>query len=435
MAPNAASRNGAVRSGFGIQLHRSTVMASFAYVATDKTGKEVKGNQDASNKDALIKALRGKGLMVKSVQEEKAIAKAKQKSGGFRLFGGKVALKDLSIFCRQFATMINAGVSLVRCLDVLEMQTTSVRLKEIIRDIEQEVQGGATLSRSMNKFPKVFTNLTVGLVRAGEVGGVLDETLERLAGFLENDMALRRKVKSAMTYPVLVMIMAVGIVTFLVTFILPKFIQMFKDLGMTDDKFPMPTLILMKVSNFATSKWYIVIIIIVASSIAINRVKATKTGKRYMDIFKLKAPVFGKLNHMIAIARFARANAALLSAGVPLLESLKVVRGLLGNEVMASIVDMTIESVTRGQSLARTLAQSPYFPPAVTHLLGVGERTGRLSEMFERVAKTFERQTRGQIKVLLELLAPMMIVLLAVMVGMIALSILLPIMRINQLMK
>ncbi|MEN6546852.1 MAG: type II secretion system F family protein [Armatimonadia bacterium] len=219
-------------------------MATFAYVAKDKTGKEVKGTQDASNKDALIKNLRAKGLMVASVTEEKAVAKAKQKgAGGFRLFGGKVNLKDLSVFCRQFATMINAGVSLVRCLDVLEQQTTSARLKEIIRDIEQEVQGGATLSRSMAKFPTVFTNLTTGLVRAGEVGGVLDETLERLAGFLENDMALRRKVKSAMTYPVLVMIMAVGIVTFLVTFILPKFIQMFKDLGMTDDKFPMPTLI------------------------------------------------------------------------------------------------------------------------------------------------------------------------------------------------
>lgn len=405
-------------------------MASFAYVATDKTGKEVKGNQDASNKDALIKALRGKGLMVKSVQEEKAIAKAKQKSGGFRLFGGKVALKDLSIFCRQFATMINAGVSLVRCLDVLEMQTTSVRLKEIIRDIEQEVQGGATLSRSMNKFPKVFTNLTVGLVRAGEVGGVLDETLERLAGFLENDMALRRKVKSAMTYPVLVMIMAVGIVTFLVTFILPKFIQMFKDLGMTDDKFPMPTLILMKVSNFATSKWYIVIIIIVASTIAINRVKATKTGKRYMDIFKLKAPVFGKLNHMIAIARFARTFSTLLSSGVPILQAMETVAGTVDNDVISDAILMSRAAIREGDTIADPLSASKMFPPMVVQMITIGEETGQLDSMLSKVADFYESEVDAALESLTAALEPLLIVGLGGVVGFIVIAMFMPLIAI-----
>ena len=206
MAEQLAGGSPAVGAAAAPSVVKGDGMATFTYVAKDKTGKEVKGQQDASNKDALIKNLRAKGLVVGSITEEKAVAKAKQKSGGFKLFGGKVNLKDLSIFCRQFATMINAGVSLVRCLDVLEQQINSPRLKEIIRDIEAEVQGGATLSRSMAKFPRVFSNLTVGLVRAGEVGGVLDETLDRLAGFLEKDMELRRKVKSSMTYPVLVMV-------------------------------------------------------------------------------------------------------------------------------------------------------------------------------------------------------------------------------------
>lgn len=405
-------------------------MATFAYVATDKTGKEVKATQDAANKDALIKNLRAKGLMVKSVQEEKAVSKAKQKKGGFRLFGGKVALKDLSIFCRQFATMINAGVSLVRCLDVLEQQTTSVKLKEIIRDIESEIQGGATLSRAMAKFPKVFTNLTVGLVRAGEVGGVLDETLERLAGFLENDMALRRKVKAAMTYPVLVMIVAVGIVTFLVTFILPKFLQLFTDLGMKPDSFPAPTRMLMTVSNFMTSKWYIMIVIIIASTIAINRLRATKTGRRYFDIFKLKAPVFGPLNHKIAIARFSRTFATLLSSGVPILQAMETVAGTVDNDVISDAILMSRAAIREGDTIADPLAASKMFPPMVVQMITIGEETGQLDSMLSKVADFYESEVDAALESLTSALEPLLIVFLGGVVGFIVVAMFMPLVAI-----
>ena len=405
-------------------------MATFTYVAKDKTGKEVKGQQDASNKDALIKNLRAKGLVVGSVTEEKAVAKAKQKSGGFRLFGGKVNLKDLSIFCRQFATMINAGVSLVRCLDVLEQQTNSPRLKEIIRDIEAEVQGGATLSRSMAKFPRVFSNLTTGLVRAGEVGGVLDETLDRLAGFLEKDMELRRKVKSSMTYPVLVMVVAVGIVTFLVTFILPKFIQLFKELGMTDDKFPMPTLILMRISNFATSKWYIMIGIIVATTIAMNRIKATKTGRRYFDIVKLKAPVFGSLNHKIAIARFARTFSTLLSSGVPILQAMETVAGTVDNDIISDAILMSRAAIREGDTIADPLAASKMFPPMVVQMITIGEETGQLDSMLSKVADFYESEVDAALESLTSALEPVLIVFLGVVVGFIVVAMFLPLVAI-----
>ncbi|MFQ6098235.1 MAG: type II secretion system F family protein, partial [Armatimonadota bacterium] len=280
-------------------------MPTFAYVAKDRAGKVVQGTRDADSQDVLVQELKQQGYWVTSVQEQKGAKAqaARPTGGGFSLFK-RVKLGDLAIFCRQFATMINAGVSLVRCLDVLEQQTNSVNLKEIIRDIQSEVEGGATLSRSMAKYPRVFSNLAVGLVRAGEVGGVLDETLERLAVFLEGDMELRRKIKASMTYPIIVIIVATGIVIFLVTFILPKFMDLFEELGVKE--FPLPTTMLMAFSHFLTTYWWLCIIIVALLWIAFVKIKRTKTGKRYYDIIKLKVPVFGKLNHKIAVARFSR---------------------------------------------------------------------------------------------------------------------------------
>jgi type IV pilus assembly protein PilC len=405
-------------------------MATFAYVAKDKTGSEVKGTSEARNKEALIKGLREKGLMVSSVQEDKAVAKAKKKTGGFRLFGGKVALRELSIFCRQFATMINAGVSLVRCLDVLEQQTSSARLKEIIRDIEVEVQGGATLSRSMAKYPRVFSNLSTGLIRAGEVGGVLDETLDRLAGFLEKDMELRRKVKASMTYPVLVMIVAIGIVTFLVTFILPKFMQLFKDLGMKDDQFPAPTRIMMGISHFMTSKWYIVVGMVVAFVIATNRIRATKTGRRYFDILKLKMPVFGPLNHKIAIARFARTFSTLLSSGVPILQAMETVAGTVDNDIISDAIMMSRAAIREGDTIADPLAASRMFPPMVVQMITIGEETGQLDSMLSKVADFYENEVDAALESLTAALEPVLIVGLGVIVGFIVVSMFLPIITI-----
>lgn len=400
-------------------------MASFSYVVKDKTGKETSGKVEGESRELVVKQLRDQGFFVSQVQEEAAVTQAKK--SGFRL-RRKVGLKDLSIFCRQFATMINAGVSLVRCLDVLEQQTNSVNLKEIIREIQSEVEAGATLSRTMGQYPRVFSNLAVGLVRAGEVGGVLDETLDRLAGFLEGDMALRRKIKAAMTYPVLVMLVAVGIVVFLVTFILPKFIKLFEELGVKE--FPLPTLILMRISNFATSKWWICLIILVCLWVAIGRLKRTKTGRRYFDIIKLKVPVFGSLNHKIAVARFARTLSTLLSSGVPILQAMETVAGTVDNVVISEAILLSRTAIREGETIGDPLAESRLFPPMVVQMISIGEETGQLDSMLAKVADFYEAEVEAALESLTAALEPVMIVFLGIVVGFIVISMFLPLISI-----
>ncbi len=244
-------------------------MATYSYVAKDALGKVITGTSEAENEQILVRRLREKGYFVQKVASARAPAKpqagaGKKKSGGGGFAFGRVGGKDLTVFCRQFATMIDAGVSLVRCLAVLEEQSTSSRLRQIIREVQASVESGETLSRALGRYPRVFSSPFVGLVRAGEVGGVLDETLNRLSTFLEENERLKRKVKSAMTYPVLVLFFALGVVIMLVTMVLPKFVEVFKDLGFRDDTLPAPTLMLVNLSNFVTNKWYMVVIITVA---------------------------------------------------------------------------------------------------------------------------------------------------------------------------
>ncbi len=403
-------------------------MPTFAYKAKDKTGQEVEQTAEADSKEALVRALREKDLAPVSIKEQKSsslMKKAKGKQFSFS-FGKRVGLKELSVFCRQFATMINAGVSLVRCLDVLEQQSSNVGLKEIIRDIQGEVEGGATLSKSMAKFPKVFSELAVGLVRAGEVGGVLDDTLERLAVFMEKDLELRQKIKSAMTYPILVLFVAVAIVSFLVMFILPKFMELFLELGMEESDFPAPTRFLMNLSNFALRRWYFAIAIVVGLWIAIGRIKATKTGKRYWDALMLKMPVFGPLNHKIAVSRFARTLSTLLSSGVPILQAMETVAGTVANDVIADAIMLSRASVREGDTVADPLSEAKMFPPMVVQMSTIGEETGQLDGMLEKVAVFYEREVDSAVESLTAAIEPVMIVVLGFIVGFIVIAMFLP---------
>ncbi len=408
-------------------------MPTFMFKAKDKTGQEVEQTQEAASKEVLIKSLRDEGLFPTQIREQRTSKVAKRSGKSFSFgFGKRVGLKDLAIFCRQFSTMINAGVSLVRCLDVLEQQTSSVGLKEIIRDIQSEVEGGATLSKSMTKYPRVFSELACGLVRAGEVGGVLDETLERLADFMEKDLELRQKIKSAMTYPILVLIVAVGIVTFLVMFILPKFMQLFLDLGMEDSDFPAPTRFLMQLSNFALQKWYIMGAIIVGLWVAVGRIKRTKTGKRYFDTITLKLPVFGSLNHKIAVSRFARTLSTLLSSGVPILQAMETVAGTVANDIIADAILLSRASIREGDTIAAPLAESKMFPPMVVQMITIGEETGQLDSMLEKVAIFYEREVDAAVESLTAAIEPVMIVVLGFIVGFIVISMFLPLIGVIQ---
>ena len=333
------------------------------------------------------------------------------------------------MFCRQFSTMINAGVSMVRCLAVLEQQAGSPNLKRIIREVSYNVEGGETLTRSLSQFPRVFNNLFIGLVRAGEVGGVLDETLDRLATFLEEDLKLRRKVKSAMTYPTLVMIVAVLIVIGLVTFIVPKFIALFKDFQID---MPAPTQMLINCSNFMTNPVNDCILVgtLVLLVVAINRLKATKTGKRYYDKAMLKAPVFGGLNHRISLARFSRTMSTLMTSGVPILQALETVAGAVDNEVLSTAILDARTAVREGERLGEPLERSKMFPPMVVQMISIGEETGSLDTMLAKVADFYEAEVDAMLESLTAALEPILIVFLGGVVGFIVVAMFLPLVQI-----
>jgi len=396
-------------------------MPVFVYVAKDKTGKIHRGRAEADNEKALSKRLEDSGYWVSQVTRDET---AMQKKGGF-IFFGRIKPDHLSIFCRQFSTMINAGVSLVRCLQVLETQTTNERLKLVTRDLINRVEGGETLSRSLSHH-KCFSPLFIGLVRAGEVGGVLDETLERLSIFLEADSKLKRKVKAAMTYPVLVMVVAFLIVTGLVVFIVPKFIEIFKDFG--NVQMPLMTQILIDVSKFTTSRQGAIILIGggIGSQIAWRKFKSTKFGKRVYDKYKLKVPVFGKLSHNIAVARFTRTLGTLLSSGVPILQAMETVAGAVDNETFYDTIMKCRSRVREGDSIGDPLAKSGLFPPMVVQMVSIGEETGALDQMLGKVADFYEIEVESQLQSLAAALEPIMIVILGVIVGFIVIALFMP---------
>ena len=427
-------------------------MPAYTYKARDQNGKLQEGTTDAENEQILGRRLRERGLWVQSISQTQSAAKASVGGGGGaagpKLKGGakgnvpgqqkvktkyigKVKANDLTMFCRQFATMINAGVSMVRCLAVLESQTSSPNLKKIVREVQYSVEGGETVTRSLSRFPHVFNNLFIGLVRAGEVGGVLDETLERLSTFLEEDLKLKRKVKSAMTYPVIVMTLAIAIVIGLVTFIVPKFIELFKDFDIT---MPPPTQFLINCSAFMTNPVNDMILggTVFGLYVGINRLKATKTGKFYWDKLMLKAPVFGKLNHRIALARFARTMSTLITSGVPILQALETVAGALDNEVLSAAVLESRTAVREGQRLGDPLEKSRMFPPMVVQMIGIGEETGSLDAMLSKVADFYEAEVDALLESLTAALEPVLIVFLGGVVGFIVVAMFMPLVQIIQ---
>ena len=404
-------------------------MPTFAYVAKDQKGKIHRGRKEANNEKELTKQLQETGYWVQSVTKEGS----KTKKPGFMMRFKKVKLNDLSIFCRQFATMINAGVSLVRCLSVLEQQTTNARLKMVVRDVQNRVEAGETLSRSMMYHNGIFSNLFIGLVRAGEVGGVLDETLDRLAQFLESDLRLRSKIKAAMTYPVLVMCMAFLIVTGLVVFIIPKFIEIFKDFNV---QMPAPTQLLITISNVSRTPVGMFTIICGPGLLKFSWGKFIKTkfGKRLWDKYKKKLPVFGKLGKNIAVARFCRTLATLLTSGVPILQAMETVANAIDDEVFTDVIMNARTRIREGDPIGEPLEKSKMFPPMVIQMINIGEETGALDQMLGKVADFYEQEVESQLESLAAALEPLMIVALGGIVGFIVIAMFMPLIAIiNQL--
>lgn len=400
-------------------------MATFAYTVRDASGQTRSGTSEAENVEILRRRLQEQGFTVTDIKQT-AVTKKRAPGGGW----GRVKLADLSVFCRQFSTMIDAGVSLVRALDVLGEQTTNPKLRRIIYDIQQEVESGQTLSKAMSKYPRTFTSLFVGLVRAGEVGGVLEESLQRLSYFLEKDMELRRKVKAALTYPAIVVVVAIGIVLGLCTFIVPKFVELFRDLGVKE--LPVMTQILVDFSDFMKQRWWMGLLILVVLWMAIKYFGTTRVGRRVIDRIKLKVPVFGKLHHKIALARFARTLGTLLVSGVPILQALETVAGTVGNGIIADAVMEARARIREGDRINDPLEKSRMFPPMVVHMVAIGEESGALDQMLSKIADFYEQEVESTLQSLTAAIEPVLIVFLGVCVGFIVISMFMPLISVIQ---
>jgi type IV pilus assembly protein PilC len=393
-------------------------MPYFNYTIRDANGQTRSGKVEAPNAEELRKRLQAEGLQVLEVTEDRKAPRVP--AGGY----GRVKLSDLAIFARQFSTMLDAGVSLIRCLDVLQAQTNNARLRKILMDLSARVESGESLSRSMARHPKAFSQLIIGLIRAGEVGGVLEESLQRIAGFLEKDVELRRKIRSALTYPVIVLLAAVGIVIFLVSWLVPQFASLFKELGIKE--MPAPTQFLIDLSALFTERWYVVIIAVVAILIAYKLFVSTRVGRRVADRVKLRVPVFGPLHHKIVMARFSRTMGTLLASGVPILQAMETVAGVVGNSVVSDAVIESRARIREGEKIADPLQRSKMFPPMVVHMVSVGEESGSLDHMLNKIADFYENEVEMTIASLTAAIEPVMIVLLGFIVGFIVISMFLP---------
>lgn len=394
-------------------------MPTFNYKARTSTGQMITGSLDADNERVLVSRLAGMGYTVLSVEERKKPVPIKDVFSRFQ----KVHLKSIAIFARQFSTMINAGLSLVKCLDILSQQTEDKKLQEIIKKIKQSVEDGATLSSSFGQFPNVFSPLFINLVNAGEVGGVLDEVMGRIATFLEKEQMLKGKVKSAMTYPAIVLFVAIGVVFFLVTFVLPTFIAMFEGMEM---ELPLPTRLLLAISFSIRKYWFVWVLVLFGGGILLLRYISTPMGKRQYDKMILKVPVFGMLNSKVSISRFARTLGTLLSSGVPVMQALEVTANAAGNVVITEAIMTARASIREGESIAGPLQESGIFPPMVTQMIAVGEETGNLDGMLNKISDFYDMEVENTLQALTSLLEPLLMVGMGIIVGFIVISMFLP---------
>ncbi|MGI6457791.1 MAG: type II secretion system F family protein [bacterium] len=414
-------------------------MPTFSYKALDKAGKEIRGSIEATGEEAVVERLRTMGYYVTQVNKSKAGVgqvdimdlppiRIMQKI----LSRGKVKLRNLSAFSRQLATLIGAGLPLLRSLQILQEQVEDKNLKEALDSITADVEGGNTLSEAMAKFPKIFNRLYVNMVKAGEIGGALEQVLDRLALFQEKSQAVRSKVKGAMWYPAVVITIALGVVAIIMIFVVPKFAEMFTSMG---GELPYLTQLLVDASDNLVKYWYIPLIALAAIIFFFKLLGSTNQGRYIIDRTLLRMPVFGPIMQKSAIARFARTFGTLLDTGVPILQTLLIVKDTSGNEVISRAMIDIHASIRDGDTVAEPMKQFTIFPPLVVHMIAVGEETGALDKMLIKVAEAYEREVDDAVDGLAKLIEPLLIVLLGGIIGTVVVALYLPIFTITQQIK
>jgi general secretion pathway protein F len=404
---------------------------AFEYKALDQNGNATTGVIDADSAKEARAKLRAQEIFAVEIREtEKGISLSSQVK--VKTLLKRTGLREVSVVTRQLATLLKAGLPLVRSLQAIEDQLADSPLRTHIIEVREDVNRGVSLADALGKHPKVFSNLYVSMVRAGESAGALDSILERIATFNEKTLALQNKVRSAMVYPIFMSVIAVLAVGLLLTFVVPTITKVFME---TKQNLPGPTVMLLNVSRFMKSYWWVLVLAIAAVTVAVKRGKKRKGVKMLMDRVKLHMPVFGQLARKMAVSRFARTLSILTASGVPILKAMGIVRTVVNNEVLSKAIDEAAEAVGAGKSIAEPLAKSGVFPPIVTHMVAVGETSGRVEEMLQNVADAYDTEVENSVLALVSLLEPAMIIIMGGVVGFIVFAILMPIFEMNQMVK
>ncbi len=404
-------------------------MPKYAYKALNKEGKEVFGIVDADTQALAINDVRSLGFYPTQVREarkrDERRARKQGKAGGLSEFYiGGVKQKEIVLVTRQMATLIDAGLPLLRSLNVLIAQQKPSKMRDVLQEIAYDVQSGATFSEGLAKHPKVFDRLFVNMVRAGEVGGMLEVVLNRLAEFMERRQVLKRRVRSALVYPVAVIVIATGIVSFLLVRVVPVFAEIYDEFG---KGLPAPTQFLVNVGDFMKFRWWLLLAIVNSSIISIKLLGKVHTVRRVMDRVVLRTPLIGDLVVKVAVARFARTLGTLITSGVPILQALKITKDTIGNEVIQNAVQKVHDSIKEGETIAAPLDEAKVFPAMVVNMIDVGEETGSLDAMLMKVADIYDAEVEAAVEAMLALMEPVIIVVLGGIIGFIVISLYLPI--------
>ncbi len=391
-------------------------MPLYSYTAFDRSNKEVKNQIEGANEQLVSRKLRDMGLRPVEIKM------TKEKSGG-GFFKRKVKEQEIATFTRQMATLLESGMPLLRGINLLAEQNENPSFKEVLTQIATDITGGKSFSEALVIHPKLFDKLFINMVKAGEVGGVLETVLDRLATFKEKDLELKMKIKGALTYPAIMAVVAVSVVTFLLVGVLPTFVKMFTSMKVD---LPLPTVIVITMSNTLRDYWYIVISLIVIFVIAYKQYRKTKDGEYKTDQLKLKYPVFGKLILNSIIARFTRTLGTLIQSGVPIIQALAIVRETVGNEFVASAFDKVIVAIKEGETMSKPLHEAHVVPPMVTHMIAVGEETGAVDQMLVKIANQYDVIVDETVAALSSMIEPLMIVFLGAAVGLIVMALFFP---------
>jgi len=402
-------------------------MPQFAYSAVDTNGKSIRGVLDAETEQMVLQKLHDQHLHVTDIKA------AKSKSVVSRLAKGKkVKLKNIVVMSRQFATMIDAGIPMLRCLEILTNQSKDPALRMAMGDIANDVRGGISLNEALAKHPHVFSKLYVNMIRAAEIGGILDTILDRLSGFLEYEMEVKGKIKSAMMYPVLVLIFSMIMLFALFTFVLPKFKEIFNGMNV---EIPPVTAFLFGIGDFFQKSWIFMIVAGIGAFIGFKFYAKSEKGSYQIDTLKLKFPIVGELVLKMSVARFARTFGTLISSGVPMMRSLEIVAETTGNKVLTEAIDNARISIREGQKLSTPFEASGIFPSMVTHMVDIGEESGRLSEMLVKIGDFYDQEVEATVKGLTSMIEPMLIIFMGGIVGFIAISVMTPIFKLVNSVK